>query len=172
MNTTAKALGVVSLVVVAAAVLVTVDSGTTDQDPTSSAPSATSSAPVAPMEPSLTASPAPSNGRAHDPAEKAQAETVEGFATRFSARTRQQRWLADLAPLVTPELLAGFEYTDRQARPQGKVAALSELHPVGGFEIEYSSGLRVRVTLAAAGERWRVASVEPVTEPLPQGSDV
>lgn len=91
---------------------------------------------------------------------------------RFSAPTSQRQWLESLAPLVTPDLLAGFKYTEPQARPRGKVTSLAELHPASDFEVTYSSGLRIRLTLVPMGENWLVASVDPVTDPLPHGSDV
>lgn len=171
MKTALKLLGLVVAGVLAAVVVLNVGAEPGEQRP---APTSPATSPPA-SEPTHVPSTRPDDVLEHDDhagRPSAEAELVEQFAVRFGARVNQKRWLASLAPLVTPELLACFEYTAPETRPRGTVTAVVERHPVGDFEVTYSGGLRIRVTLSSVGGRWRVAEVEPVVAELPDGTDL
>lgn len=117
--------------------------------------------------------PTPPEAEEHDhPVDPRQARVAEAFGHAFAATTGRAQWLRELRPLVTSELLAGFEYTARSSRPSGEVVHVIHLSPTDDFEIVYTSGLRLRVVLAMAGSAWLVQDVIPISEPLPSGTDV
>lgn len=134
---------------------------------TTSIPTKSSQAPTkAPQNPPAT----PTNPESTKfPPEKKQRQIAAAFAAEYSHDETQQRWLNDLEPLVTPELLEGFQYTDTRLRPKGppeKVQAA--LNGTPSFVITYPGQTRVRCTLTPAGSSWKVDSVEPFRPPRRQ----
>jgi hypothetical protein len=110
----------------------------------------------------------------HDHADlEPQLSVVRAFADAFTAGGPQRRWIAGLHPYVTPDLLAGFTYTDPRLRPTGKVVKVAHLQPGELFKVEVRGGQSLTCTVvAASGGQWVVNSFEPIEMPLPTGRDV
>lgn len=157
-----------ALLLVGVLILAWPDSSTTPQTggtSPGSAPSAT-----------LPATPSGSDGLAHDHDHsdlEPQLSVVRAFADAFTAAGSQRQWIAGLQPYVTPDLLAGFTYTDPRLRPAGKVVKVIRLDPGELFQIELRGGQSLTCTVvAASGGQWVVDSFAPIETPLPTGTDL
>lgn len=94
----------------------------------------------------------------------AQRAVVLEFATALAApeaSTNPDAWLARLKPLVSPDLLEGYRYTDPRLLPHQaplEVGAVDEL--LDEFLIEYPEGVRIQVTLTPKPDGWVVDQVD------------
>ena len=102
--------------------------------------------------------------------EAARAST-ERFAANFaSADGNRDGWLARISPDVMPELLDQYRLTDIRNLPQAIVQQVSgpltadTIAPT--FEVAYSDGSRVEITVEMAIDGWKVSSVVPVDTPV------
>ncbi|MGL5823593.1 MAG: hypothetical protein ACRCYU_01845 [Nocardioides sp.] len=135
------------------------------------------SRPGGPTTPVSSASPAAPDraGSDHRREEKqAREETAKKFIHAFTNTSLdRQDWLAGLTPYVTPDLLAGFAYTDLTRIPSGKVAGVRHLAPGDRFQIDFANGETIMCTLTdAVGVGWLVSSIEPVRALAPTGNDL
>lgn len=151
-----------------------------EQPSTASSPTSAAASHPAPdgMSPAPPSS-SPRGGEVEDhdhapnPARSAQLALVDRFATLFASDRRQSRWLGSLRPLVTADLLAGFEFTDPRTRPRGRVVEVSHLEPGDLYQVTYDTGDRIACRLVRSSSGgWVVASVDPVQVSLPSGTDV
>ena len=100
---------------------------------------------------------------------------TERFAANFaSPNGNLQDWLARITPDVSEQLAGQYRLTDIRTIPQATV--VSVIGPVSNqaaspvFEVAYSDGSRVQITVDMDIEGWKVGTVVPLdaaTEPGP-----
>lgn len=93
--------------------------------------------------------------------------TVERFATNFaSPHANRDDWLARISPDVVPELQDQYRLTDirnvTQATVQEVTGPLTSDTMAPTFQVLYSDGSRVEVTVEMAIDGWKVSRVVPV----------
>ncbi|WP_241479821.1 hypothetical protein [Mycolicibacterium neoaurum] len=98
--------------------------------------------------------------------------TVERFAANFaSPNGNREDWLARLGPDVMPELLDQYRLTDIRNVPQTTVAQvdgpLSSDPIIPTFQVNYSDGTSVEISVGMDISGWKVSTVVPVSSSVP-----
>lgn len=115
-----------------------------------------------------------------DYSQEAARAVTERFATNFGAPNGNfDDWLARISPDVSAELQEQYRLTDIRNVAQATVLSVTgpvnALAPAPAFQVAYSDGSRVEITVEMDIAGWKVSSVvplDPATPPAPADAAV